>query len=118
MSVTSTRVVQVGFSGDIEANIIQSALENAVSPAETNIVTLSSGSNTITAPVISGIIVTGLTNIPPAGNTAQMTLKGIASDVGIPLHLTDPTSISLSPTFQDLNVEAAASIIGLRLIWS
>ncbi len=118
MSVTSNRNVQVEFSGDQSYSLIQSALENTVSPAETIIQTLASGANTITAPVVSGLVVTGLTIIPPAGNTHLITLKGITGDTGVPLHLTDPTSLALDSTFVSLVLNAASSIVGVRLIWS
>ena len=118
MSVTSSRILQIQFSGDITENIIQSALDNTVSPAKTDIVSLSIGANTITAPAVSGIIVTGLTIIPPAGNTSLMTLKGVTGDTGITLHKTDPVSLSLDTTFVSLVINAAAAIAGVRLIWT
>jgi len=118
MSVTSNRTIQVDFSGDIQAEIIQSALENEVSPGIATIVTLATGANTLTAPVITDLVVTGLTIIPPAGNTSLMTLKGVTGDTGIKLHDTDPSSISLDSTFVSLVINAAAEIVGVRLIWS
>ncbi len=118
MSVTSNRNIQIQFSGDITENIIQSALSNIVSPAKTDIISLLLGSNTITAPVITGLVVTGLMIIPPARNTSLMTLKGITGDTGVPLHLTDPTSLALDTTFISLVINAAAAIVGVRLIWS
>lgn len=118
MSITSSRTLQIQFSGDITTEVIQSALENIVSPGEMLIQTLAIGANMITAPVVSGLVVTGLTIIPPAGNTHLITLKGVAGDTGIPLHLTDPTSIALNTTFVSLVLNAAASIVGVRLIWT
>jgi hypothetical protein len=118
MSVTSSRTIQLSFSGDITEQIIQSALDNTVSPAKTDIVSLVSGDNTITAPVVSGLVVTGLMIIPPAGNVNLITLKGVTGDTGVPLHLTDPTSLALNTTFVSLVINAAAAIVGVRLIWS
>ena len=118
MAVTSNRQLQVLFSGDITENIIQSALDNAVSPAMTLIQTLAIGDNTITAPVVSVVIVTGLTIIPPAANVNLIKLKQTAADVGVPLHKTDWTSLSLDTTFTTLVLNAAAQIVGVRLIWS
>lgn len=118
MATTSSRTVQVSFSGDTESSIIQSALDNEVSPGEMIIQTLASGANTITAPVISGLVVTGLTIIPPTGNTNLITLKGITGDTGVKLHHTDPTSLALDSTFVSLVLNAAATIVGVRLIWS
>jgi hypothetical protein len=118
MSITSSRTIQLQFSGDISLGVIQSALDNTVSPGEADVVILSLGANTITAPVVSGIVVTGLMIIPPVGNKNLITLKGVTGDTGIALHLTDPTSLSLDTTFVSLVLNAAASIVGVRLIWS
>lgn len=118
MSITSSRTIQVQFSGDITEQVIQSALDNTVSPGMSVIQSLTLGANTITAPVVTGIVVTGLTIVPPAGNTSLITLKGVTGDTGVPLHLTDPTSISLDTTFTSLVLNAAAAIVGVRLIWS
>jgi len=119
MSNTSSRTVQVQFSGNISTDVIQSALDNNVSPAVLEIVTLISGNNAITPPIVSGVVVTGLTIIPPAGNLVIITLKGINGDTGIPLHLTDPCSLSLDPSFTGLVLSAGgANVIGIQLIWS
>ena len=118
MAVTSSRSISVQFSGDVTEGLIQSALDNITSPGMNVIQTLVSGDNTITAPVVSGIVVTGLTIIPPSGNSNLMTLKGIIGDTGISLHLTDPTSIALAPAFTSLVINAAGTTIGVRLIWS
>jgi hypothetical protein len=118
MSVTSSRTIQIQFSGDITTGVIQSALDNIVSPGMEVIQTLALGANTITAPVISGIVITGLLIIPPAGNVNLITLKGVAGDTGVALHKTDPTSLSLNTTFVSLVLNAAATIVGVRLVWS
>ena len=118
MSVTSSRTVQVQFSGDITTEVIQSALDNKFSPAQIDIVSLILGANTITAPVVSGVVITGLMIIPPAGNTSLIILKGVTGDTGIPLHLIDPTSLALDTTFVSLVLNAAAAIVGIRLIWT
>lgn len=118
MAVKSIRSIQVQFSGDVTEGLIQSALDNAVSPGINTIQSLITGANTLTAPTISGLVVTGLTIIPPSGNINLITLKGVTGDTGIPLHLTDPTSIGLDTTFTSLVLNAAAAIVGVRLIWS
>jgi hypothetical protein len=118
MAITSSRIVQVSFGGDITSSIIQSALDNAVSPSEIVIQTLAIGANTITAPVVAGLVPTGLTIIPPAGNTSLITLKGVTGDTGVKLHDTDPTSIGLDEDFVSLVLNAEAQIVGVKLIWS
>lgn len=118
MSITSSRNVQIELSGDVTTQIIQSALDNTVSPGMLDLVSLLLGANTIAAPIISGIVPTGLTIIPPSGNTTLMTLKGVTGDTGIALHKTDPTTLSLDTTFVSLVINAAAAIVGVRLIWT
>jgi hypothetical protein len=119
MSITSTRTIQVGFSGVVDSQIIQSALENTVSPGELEIITLAIGNNHVLPPSISGIVITGLTILPPSGNVSLITLKGNdVGDDGIPLHLTDPVSLSLDTTFTGLYLQTPTEIIGVRLIWS
>ena len=118
MSVTSSRILQVEFSGDIDSQIIQSALDNVFSPAKIDIISLVLGANTISAPLGAAIQFTGLTIIPPAGNTSLITLKGVTGDTGVLLHKTDPTSLALDSTFLTLVLNAAAAIVGVRLIWT
>lgn len=119
MSITATRTVTVGFSGDIAYGPQPfSALDNLVSPGQTDLTSFVSGANTITAPVVSGVVVTGLTIIPPAGNTTAMTMKGVSGDSGFPIHKTDPTSIGIDTGFTSLIISAASTITGVRVIWS
>lgn len=128
MSTTSTRTIQVGLSGDVTAQMIHSALENIISPATVEIVELAPGNNTITSPNVAGVTVSGVTIIPPAGNTDLIILKGNAADVGVGLHKTDPSSIALNPSFiigpsgtagvATFILNAAANMTGVKLIWS
>lgn len=118
MAITSSRTVQIQYSGDITLGVIQSALDNPASAGEPLIQSLTTGANTITAPVVSGLVITGLMITPPAGNTTLITLKGVTGDTGVPIHYTDPTSLALDTTFSSLVLNAAAPIVGVRLIWS
>lgn len=118
MAVTSNRVIQLEFTGDVSAAQILSALENVASPGQIQIITLTIGDNEIEAPSVEDVSVRALTIIPPAGNTSDIVLKGAALDAGILLHLTDPTSIALGSTFDSLFLEAEDEIEGVRLIWS
>src|SRR5690242_2468757 len=99
MSVTSQRATTIAFSGDITASETFSAANNTTTPAQINIQTLASGANTITPPTVGSGGATAVTIIPPAGNTATITLKGVSGDTGVVLHKTDPTTVALnSPT--------------------
>lgn len=118
MSVVSSRTLQIQFSGDISTQIIQSALDNDLALDVNVLQSLVLGANTISAPVVAGKLVTGLTIIPPAGNGNLITLKGVSGDTGFPLHLTDPTSIALDSTFVSLVLSVSAPIVGVRFIWT
>jgi hypothetical protein len=118
MATTSNRALVITFTGDVTATQALNAAANAVSPGQEQILTLASGANTITAPVVVGVVNTALTIIPPAGNVQTITLKGITGDTGVALHLTDHTTIALATTFTTCVLTAGGIITGLRLIWS
>lgn len=118
MSVTSTRTIQVGFDGDVAAQQSFSALENQNPSGESLLVTLSTGANIMIPPTVSGVVNTGLTIIPPSGNTTVITLMGVPGDTGFPLHLTDPVSLSLGTGFVSITLSVPSDLAGVRLIWS
>lgn len=118
MSVASNVTLQIEFSGDVAFSQPFSALENVASPGENLIQGFTTGDNTISAPQVSGIVTTGVTIIPPSGNTIAMILKGNALDIGIPLHLTNPSYIPLDTTFVSLILTTTDDINGVRIIWS
>jgi hypothetical protein len=47
-----------------------------------------------------------------------ITLKGVTGDTGVPLHLTDYTMIAVDTSITSFCLTAAATITGVRLIWS
>lgn len=115
MSVTSKRVIGISFSGDLDApGLTYEAADNATSPGIINRITLTIGANTITVP--TGF--KAVTIVPPAANTSLITLKGVTGDTGVPLHLTDPSSIGLDSTESTFVLNAAAEITNVQLIWS
>ena len=118
MSVTSTRTLQLGFSGDVAYQQPFSATDNPASSGEIQVVSLTTGVNTFIPPTVNGIVNDALTIIPPSGNTVLITLKGASGDTGIPLHLVDPTSIGIDTTFAQVVLTVASGIDGVRLIWS
>jgi hypothetical protein len=119
MSITSARSVQIVFAGDVIARITANALDNIITPGEpSELKTLAIGNNAIPVPVGVGLVITGLTIIPPAGNTNVITLKGVNGDTGFPLHVTDPTSIGLDQTFTGLVLSVLVQVNNVRLVWS
>jgi len=114
MATTSTRTTSIGFVGDVDTNLQIAAASNGSSPAQIDLLTLAAGDNTLTAPVTP----TAVTIIPPAGNTHALLLKGDAADVGVSLHLTDPTTIALANAQTSFILNAAAQIVGVRTIWT
>lgn len=117
MSTVSTRVSTITFTGDITATQTVSAAQNLASPGDMDYVNLTTGANTITLPP-NTVTTVAVTIIPPAGNTVALTLKGVAGDTGVPLHLTDPSTIALAAGVTSFVLNAASAVTGLRLIWS
>lgn len=113
MSLSSNRRIINEFSGDYTFQAISTAAENSATPGQMDSPTLSSGNNTITPPTGAQAV----TIVMPSGNTTLVTLKGVNGDTGIPLHLTDPTSIALHTT-STFVLSAASGLTGIRLIWS
>jgi hypothetical protein len=117
VSTQSNRNVDVITDGDVDASNTYSAAANVNSPAQTDVVTLASGANTITVPT-GGTVPTAVTIVKPSGNAVTLTLKGVTGDTGVKLHLTDPDSISIDPTVVNFVLTAGAQIVGVRLIWT
>lgn len=118
MSSISNRTINFTFTGDHVASPVIAAAQNAASPAAIAApITLASGNNTITIPT-GGTTPVAVTIVKPAGNTVLITLKGVNADTGIPLHKTDPDSISLDSTATTFVLNAAAQVTGVTLIWS
>lgn len=119
MSTLATRQIVITFEGDVDGTQVAEAAPNPVSPAAISMISLSDGDNEITISEPTGVTVRGVTIIPPAGNTTPMVLKGLDTDSGIDLHLTDPSSISLAAGVTAFFLEATGEDIeGVRLIWT
>jgi hypothetical protein len=117
MSVASQRKINLIFEGDVDLNTDFNAGINPASPGGSVVVNLASGANTITVPT-GGATVVAATIIPPAGNTIQITLKGVTGDTGVALHLTDPTSLGLAASQTTFCLTAANTITGVRILFS
>lgn len=117
MAVSSTRTTTIIFTGDTVGTETVSAATNASSPGGIEIKTLSAGANTITIPT-GGSTVTAVTIVPPSGNAQTLTLKGVTGDTGVPLHLTDPSTIALASGTTTFCLTAGGTITGLRLFYS
>lgn len=117
MAVSATRTIAIVFTGDIAGDQSIAASTNTTSPGQIQVVTLASGANTITVPS-GGTTPTACTIMKPTGNTTAITLKGIAGDTGIALHLTDPDTVSIASSVTSFVLNAGASLPGVRLVWS
>ena len=118
MAVNAARTVTINLTGDVIADKIFSAAQNAVSPGSITIHSLALGDNTITVPASTGITVKAATIIPPSGNLLALILKGIGADTGIPISKADPTSIAFETAPTNFVLNAGGVINGLRIVWT
>lgn len=117
MAVTATRTQTITYTVDVVGTETLSAASNAASPGSIEVRTLVSGANTITLPT-GGTTVVGCTIVPPAGNTASITLKGVTGDTGFRLHNTDPTTLTFNAVVTEFVLTTGAIITGCRLYWT
>lgn len=117
MSITSTRITTVVFTGDVSATFNAQAASNTQAPGQSVLVTLTTGNNTITPPT-GGSVPNSVTITPPAGNTQTITLKGVSGDTGISLHKTNPCTITFFNPTDTFVLVAGATITGVRMTWS
>lgn len=116
MAVASARTQTITYTGDVSGQESVAAAANAASPGSITIHTLALGANIITVPV--GATCTAATIVPPSGNLQTLTLKGVTGDTGVPLHLTDPTTLALPSTSTTFVLTAGGVITALRIYWS
>lgn len=116
MAVASARTQTITYTGDVTGSESVSAASNVASPGSITIHTLVLGANTITVPV--GATCTAATIVPPSANVQTLTLKGVTGDTGIPLHLTDPTTLALAASATTFCLTAGGVITALRIYWS
>ena len=119
MAVQSVRTTAIAYTGDVVGVENYTASTNSLSPGQLQIVSLTSGANTITVPIIAAISVpVAVVIIPPAANAVAITLKGVTGDTGVRIHNTDPTTIALDPSVTTFVLTAASGISGVRLVWA
>lgn len=125
MSITAKRSVIVEFDGDFTGTEEFEAADNDASPCfvqQSQIPagqTLTFGNPTAGAFGSTGTTV-AVTILKPSDYAGTLILKGnssVADGDGIPLHPTDPDTITLSSTFSSFAIKASADV-ALRLIWS
>lgn len=106
------------MTGDILFDEEFSAADNNLAPGSVTIHALVIGANTIVVPLSTGMTIKGATIIPPVGNTAALTLKGVAGDTGIVISKTDPTSIAFEAAPVNFVLNTGAAINGLLIVWT
>jgi hypothetical protein len=115
MSVEAARQVNTQILGEgLNSNNSFAAASNTTSPAQEQLVTLTTGTTTVTVP--SNAV--ACTIVPPAGNTNSITLKGVTGDTGIRIHNTDPTSLAFHSTVSAFALTVATTTTGVRLHWT
>lgn len=118
MSVTAVRVTTIVFTGDVQASNSLSAASNSTSPGSITVHALTTNTNTITVPTVTGIATKSATIVPPAANTNSITLKGTTADTGMAISKTDPTTIAFETAPSQFFLNAGGVIDGLRIFWT
>lgn len=118
MATSTTRSTTIQTAGDIISGQTFSATPNPSTPRPEDVVSLSSGNNTITVPSSGTAVPIAVTILPPVSNAVALTLKGVNGDTGILLHLVDPTTIAIGSTVTSFVISAASNVAGVRLIWT
>lgn len=117
MAASAQRKITLTYLGDVAGvEEVVAAINNA-SPAQIQIVTLAIGDNVITAPT-GGTTPVACTIIKPAANATAIKLKGVGGDTGVRLHNTDPDTISVDASTASFILNAAAAVVGVRLMWT
>lgn len=115
MSVDAARQVNTQILGDgMSSNNSFAAATNTASPAQDQLVTLTTGTTSVSVP--SGAV--ACTIVPPATNTNSITLKGASGDTGIRLHNTDPTSLAFHSSVSAFSLVVATTTSDVRLHWT
>lgn len=113
MSTAATAILQLATTGDVIMGPENfAAAVNTASPAQTQLVTLSSGDNSISMPSAT---CTRITITKPAGNTVALAFGAGGT---FPLHLTDWDSFSSSLAQGGTFVINAASTVTVRLTYT
>jgi hypothetical protein len=118
VSITALLRNYISFSGDQESDLIYSSEELEDSPAQQQVISLSTGNNTITLPDVDGFTVHGVAIVPPATDAGLVTLKGVNGDTGILLSSEGVSVFQFGSTLPaSIVLSAAAGVEGWRLVW-
>lgn len=88
-------------------------LVNVTSPAKEDTITLAGGTNTLTLPTGTRLVLI----IPPTGNVTTISLKGLTSDVGVQLDPGVPSLVAVPASLLTLVLTAQTNIIGVRVLY-
>lgn len=117
MSATGTRKITISYSGDVVLPAEEfPAVNNTASPAQVQLISLAMGDNAVAVPT-GGSTPTACTIVKPSGNALLIKLKSVNGDAGVPLHHTDPDSISIDSTCAGFVLNAAGAV-NVRLLWT
>jgi len=117
MSTLGIYSIKTIFEGDINFSDDFSSEANDTSPAAIQIYDLVLGPNTITCPLSpSGTFPIAALILLPINNALNITLKGVAGDVGILLSPIAPFIISLNDVASFV-LDAEDAISGVRIIF-
>jgi len=114
MSVTANVNVSLSWSGDVVLGQTFNDPTNPSSPGQEQVLSLSSGNNTVSVPTGAQSVLLVKT-VNGVTNTATLTFKGVNGDTGYALSPTVADKLSVGGSSFVINASAVTSI---RAFWS
>lgn len=111
MPTTAERKLQVNLSGELEYSQIFSDEPSTSSPAQTQLVTLVEGDNTLLVPAGTTAIQIMLAGI--IEDPVEISLKGSAGDTGIALDITRFSTIAVAGVTEFILTASASLVVRL-----
>jgi hypothetical protein len=110
MATRSNVQIHVHTVGDVTLDEVVNCAENPQSPGVVDVYIAPSNPTytSINRPTLAGFTITGVLIIPPATNTYEYNFGPIPLQVGVRLHPSNPSFISLGPSQDAIYINHAA----------
>lgn len=118
MSITAEVTNYIKLSGDVESESVFASGDLDDSPGMSQLVSFSSGNNTVLLPDVEGFTVHGVAIVPPNPNEVEVTVKGTNADTGVTLAAGQASVIQFgAEPPASIVIAASTDAPGFRLVW-